>query len=104
MMLIGRSKPKTNLNMVRKIKGTLEKALSLPDSATISVTEFACFEEGCPPVETVVALLQAGSSPLQHKFHKPAGEIKPLIWLNSRFAGGSLLRLIYLMILIRRNK
>ena len=24
----------------------------------------------------MVALLQAGSSPLQHKFHKPAGEIK----------------------------
>lgn len=76
MMLIGRSKPKTNLDMVRKIKGTLEKALSLPDSATISITELACFEEGCPPVETVVALLQAGSSPLQHKFHKPAGEFK----------------------------
>ena len=76
MMLIGRSKPKTNLDMVRKIKGALEKAFSLPDSATISVTELACFEEGCPPVETVVALLQAGSSPLQHKFHKPVGEFK----------------------------
>ena len=76
MMLVGRSKPKINLDMVRKIKGTLEKALSLPDSATISITELACFEEGCPPVETVVALLQAGSSPLQHKFHKPVGEFK----------------------------
>lgn len=76
MMLIGGSKPKTNLDMVRKIKGALEKALSLPDSATISITELACLEKGCPPVETVVTLLQAGSSPLQHKFHKPAGEFK----------------------------
>ena len=42
MMLIGGSKPKTNLDMVRKIKGALEKALSLPDSATISITESAC--------------------------------------------------------------
>ena len=75
-MLIGGSKPKTNLDMVRKIKGTLEKALSLPDSATISITELACSEEGCPPIETVVALLQAGSNPLQHKFNKPAGEFK----------------------------
>ena len=75
-MLIGSSKPKTNLDMVRKIKGTLEKALPLPDSATISITELACLEEGCPPVETVVVLLQAGSNPLQHKFHKPAGEFK----------------------------
>ena len=76
MMLIGRSKQKTNLDMVRKIKGALKEALSLPVSATISITELACFEEGCPPVETVVALLQAGSRPLQHKFHKPAGEFK----------------------------
>ena len=75
-MLIGGSKPKINLDMVQKIKGTLEKALSLPNSATISITELACVEEGCPPVETVVALLQAGSNPLQHKFHKPAGEFK----------------------------
>ena len=75
-MLIGASKLKTNLDMVRKIKGTLEKALSLPDSATISITELAFLEEGCPPVETVVALLQAGSNPLQHIFHKPAGEFK----------------------------
>ena len=75
-MLIGGSKPKINLDMVRKIKATLEKALSLPDSATISITELACSEEGCPPIETVVALLQAGSNPLQHKFHKSAGEFK----------------------------
>ena len=75
-MLVGGSKPKTNLDMVRKIKGTLEKALSLPDSATISITELACLEEGCPPVETIVVLLQAGSNPLQHKFHKSAGEFK----------------------------
>ena len=34
------------------------------------------FRRGCSPVETIVALLQAGSNPLQHKFHKSAGEFK----------------------------
>ena len=75
-MFIGRSKPKTDLNKVRKIKEALGETLSIQNNATITVTELTCLEEGCPPVETVVALLKAGSDPLQHKIHKPAAEFK----------------------------
>ena len=75
-MLIGSSKPKTDLSNVRKIKEALGENLSIQNNATITVTELNCLEEGCPPVETVVALLKAGSDPLQHKIHKPAAEFK----------------------------
>ena len=75
-MLIGSSKPKTDLTKVRKIKKALGENLSIQNNATITVTELTCLEEGCPPVETVVALLKAGSDPLQHKIHKPAAEFK----------------------------
>ena len=75
-MLIGSSKPKTDLTKVRKIKEALGESLSIQNNATITVTELTCLEEGCPPVETVVALLKAGSDPLQHKIHKPAAEFK----------------------------
>ena len=75
-MFIGNSKPKTDLNKVRKIKEALGKTLSVQNNATITVTELTCLEEGCPPVETVVALLKAGSDPLKHKIHKPAAELK----------------------------
>ncbi|MDC3081251.1 hypothetical protein OA385_02790 [Paracoccaceae bacterium] len=75
-MFIGSSKPKTDLTKVRKIKEALGENLSIQDNATITVTELTCLEEGCPPVETVVALLKAGSDPKQHKIHKPATEFK----------------------------
>ena len=75
-MFIGSSKPKTDLNKVRKIKEVLGENLSIENNATITVTELTCLEEGCPPVETVVALLKPGSDPLQHKIHKPAAEFK----------------------------
>ena len=75
-MFIGSSKPKTDLNKVRKIKEALGETLSIQNNATITVTELTCLEEGCPPVETVVALLKVGSDPLQHKIHKPGAEFK----------------------------
>ena len=67
-MFIGSSKPKTDLNKVRKIKEVLGENLSIEKNATLTVTELTCLEEGCPPVETVVALLKPGSDPLQQKF------------------------------------
>ena len=75
-MFIGSSKPKTDLNKIRKIKQALGEILSIQNNSTITVTELTCLEKGCPPVETVVALLKAGSDPLQHKIHKPAAELK----------------------------
>ena len=75
-MLVGNSKSKTDLNKVRKIKEALGENLSIQNNATITVTELTCLEEGCPPVETVVALLKAGSDPLQHKIHKQTAEFK----------------------------
>ena len=77
-MFIGSSKLKTDLNKVRKIKEALGETLSIQNNATITVTELTCLEEGCPPVETVVALLKVGSDPLQHKIHKPAADSKLL--------------------------
>ena len=75
-MFIGSSKPKTDLNKVRKIKEALGETLSIQNNANITVTELTCLEEECPPVKTVVALLKVGSNPLQHKIHKPAAEFK----------------------------
>jgi hypothetical protein len=40
------------------------------DDVRILVTELACTEPGCPPTETVIALMQPGT-PIQVKIHKP---------------------------------
>ena len=70
-MLIGTSARRPNLERVRRIKKALREALSLSDDMTVTVTELACLEEGCAPVETVIGLLRPDAPQLQCKLHKP---------------------------------
>lgn len=44
------------------------------DDVRILVTELACTEPGCPPTETVIALMHPGA-PQQFKVHKPLSEV-----------------------------
>ncbi len=74
-MLINTSSRRPNRERVRHIKEALRGALSLPDGTTVTVTELACLEEGCAPIETVVALLRPNAPPLQHKLHKPTDAV-----------------------------
>ena len=74
-MLINTSPRRPNRERVRYIKEALRTALNLPDDTTVTVTELACLEEGCAPIETVVALLRPDAPPLQHKLHKPTDAI-----------------------------
>ena len=74
-MLIGSSSKNPDLKMIRRIKLTLREALALPEDAMVSVTQLACLEEDCAPLETVVGLLSPGAPQLQHKIHKPTDAI-----------------------------
>ena len=74
-MLIGMSRPRPDRERVRRIKETLREALSLSEAAAVTVTEPACLEEGCAPIETVIGLLRPGAPPLQHKHYKPVAPL-----------------------------
>ena len=74
-MLIGNSSKRPNLESVRRIKRALRQALNLSEDATITVTQLACLEEACAPLETVIALLRPGMPQLQHKLHKMTDEV-----------------------------
>ena len=74
-MLIGKSSKRPNLETVRRLKRALRDALELSDDATVTVTELACLEEGCAPVETVFGLLRPNAPQLQDKVHKPTDAI-----------------------------
>ena len=69
-MLIGKATKRPSLERVRRIKKALREALSLSDDTTVTVTELACLEEDCAPVETVFGLLRPNRPQLQHKLHK----------------------------------
>ena len=75
MELLSQSRTKPNLDQIRKIKATLRQALKLSDKDTITVTELACLEEDCAPLETVIGLLRDDHPQIQHKIHKPTNSI-----------------------------
>ena len=56
-----------------RVRG-LVQAVIADDDVTVMVTELACTEPGCPPRETVIALMRPGA-PRQHKIHKPLAEV-----------------------------
>ena len=75
MELLNQSRPKPNLDQIRMIKASLRQALKLSEGDTITVTELACLEEDCAPLETVIGLLRDGHPQIQHKIHKPTNSL-----------------------------
>lgn len=49
---------------------------ALGEEDSVVVTELACAEEGCPPLETVVLIAAAGRPTVQHKLHLPAADVR----------------------------
>ena len=60
---------------LRALKATARTLFEAGEDDAVVVNELQCTEPGCPPVETVVALLRAGAEPRQVKVHKPAVEV-----------------------------
>jgi hypothetical protein len=59
----------------KEIKAQVSAALGLDEHATVMVTELACMEEGCPPVETVIAVFRPAMRKLEFRMHRPMAEI-----------------------------
>ena len=54
--------------LVRALTGNPEQA--------IMVSELTCLEEGCPPIETVISMLDGDKT--IYKIHKPLKDVTPL--------------------------
>jgi hypothetical protein len=65
--------PRRNPSDTARVK-TMVAELIDTDDLTVLVTELACTEPGCPPVETVIALLSDGGN-TQYKVHKPVAQV-----------------------------
>ena len=74
-MLIGHAAKRPSLAAVRRIKRVLRDALDLPEDATITVTQLACLEEDCAPLETVIGLLRPGLPSVQQTVHKATDDL-----------------------------
>lgn len=59
----------------REIKEWVRVASGASEEATITVTELACTEPGCPPYEVVMAVFEPGQPPRQKKLHRRRSEL-----------------------------
>ena len=68
-------RPKRDVGLIRHIKNLAYELLPIAEDSVVSVMELECTEEGCPPVETIIAAIEKGKPTRQWKIHKPISEI-----------------------------
>lgn len=62
---------------LRALKDRARRVLALDDHDTVLITELHCTEPGCPPLETVIAVLAADREPRRWTVHRPLNEVTP---------------------------
>src|ERR1700728_1744954 len=60
---------------VGQVKTWVRELLALPDETPVMVTELRCTEVGCPPKETVVAVLHGPGDTRQEKLPRGVAEL-----------------------------
>jgi hypothetical protein len=68
-------RPSPDPAVIARLKERLAAIWDASPEDAILATEMHCTEPGCPPLETVLALLPATGGRLQAKIHKAAAEI-----------------------------
>jgi hypothetical protein len=71
----GAARPRVDRGAIEAIRAWVRQATDLPDTAHVLVTEVRCAEPGCPPVETVIAVMAAGEGTRQYKVVRPLAEV-----------------------------
>jgi hypothetical protein len=66
---------KAGASGARQIKEWAREVFAIGEEATIMVSELRCSEPGCPPVETVIAILDGPGEARQYKIHQPSAAV-----------------------------
>lgn len=60
----------------RRVRAWAEEVFAVPAEGSVVVTQLACSEPGCPPLETAIAIATApGEPPRVHNIHKPVADV-----------------------------
>jgi hypothetical protein len=57
------------------LKESVRQLLDLDDDTAVMIRQLACTEPGCPPVETVVAVLPMDAQARRWTLHRPVAQI-----------------------------
>ena len=66
---------KPRMNHTKRIKELVRAAWNVNDDIVIMVSELRCHEDGCPDLETVIALMSEDAAPKTIKINKPIAEL-----------------------------
>ncbi len=70
----GKQSQPTNSQQIQQIKQWVYQVLGINQEISISLSQLQCTEPGCPPIETVINVLD---NPVQqYKIHKSMAEIE----------------------------
>jgi hypothetical protein len=64
----------TDPKRAAEVKEWAVEIFRLDADASVMVTELRCAEPGCPPLETIIAILDQPGQPRQFKIHKAIAE------------------------------
>lgn len=70
-----RQKRSIDPQLLQQVKTWVHDVLQIEDDTSLMVTELRCREAGCPPIETVIALLKPEHPTHQYKIHKSVADI-----------------------------
>lgn len=73
MDLFQTSKPKAHSAEITQVKSWVQTVLELDPEIPIFISQLACHEPGCPPIETVIVVMT--QPPQQYKLHKEVSAI-----------------------------
>ncbi|MGK5530436.1 hypothetical protein [Streptomyces sp. URMC 129] len=57
------------------LKQTVRHLLGLDDDTAVVIQQLACAEPGCPPLETVIAVLPPGGPARRWTLHRPVEQV-----------------------------
>tara|TARA_Y100000589_G_scaffold117300_1_gene111134 strand:+ start:180 stop:431 length:252 start_codon:yes stop_codon:yes gene_type:complete len=76
-MLEFSNKPK--VKHTQRVKDLVRNIWGIDDNVVIMVSELKCHKDGCPDVETVIALMAEDQNPTKIKIERPVAEVDPKI-------------------------
>ncbi len=70
-----RSPKKQTENHTKRVKALVRDAWNIKEDVVIMVSELRCHEEGCPDLETVIAIMAEDAETKTIKINKPVEEL-----------------------------
>lgn len=79
------SQLKSDPRQLVQVKSWVFEVFDLSDDVSVMITQLQCTKEDCPPIETVIAIMETPGNPRQYKIHKPLAEVnqKDIVSLNA---------------------